>query len=290
MVALHTILCPVDFSDATTRQVALAASLARLYGARLVLHHNMNAPSPGAGVGWMWSADHQPLSQESVGQRFEALIAETAPGLDVDLRITEGPASSAVLAISDAVNADLVVLSTHRATTDEHTSVTASVLEHTRRSVLALHDACVEPHALTFDLSSGYPQVTLVPTDLTLESSAAVDFAFELARTLPLELHLLHFTPGGAGVHRQEGAGADAETALRALIPDDFAERAHVHLREGDPGPGIVQAASDLAASCIVMGEHTRAPLRRWFSHDTSRGVLHEAPCPVWYVSGQTAA
>ena len=32
------------------------------------------------------------------------------------------------------------------------------------------------------------------------------------------------------------------------------------------------------------MGEHTRVPIKRWLTHDTSRAVLHEAPCPVWYV------
>jgi nucleotide-binding universal stress UspA family protein len=129
-----------------------------------------------------------------------------------------------------------------------------------------------------------------VPTDLTPESHAAVGFAFELARTLPLELHLLHFLPRGASAHRHDGAEATPEKALRALIPTDFSESTRVHVRAGEPIPGIVQAATDLAAACIVMGEHTRAPLRRWFSHDTSRGVLHEAPCPVWYVAGPHSA
>ena len=40
MTVIKTILCPVDFSQATARQVELAAGLARLFGARLVLHHN----------------------------------------------------------------------------------------------------------------------------------------------------------------------------------------------------------------------------------------------------------
>jgi nucleotide-binding universal stress UspA family protein len=290
MIAMRTILCPVDFSDATARQAALAAGLARLFGARLVLHHNMTRVAGGAGVGWMWSADHPPESQESVGQRLDALAAGIAPGLDVELSVTEGPASQAVLAMSDAVNADLVVLSTHRATTDEHTSVTASVLGRTHRSVLALHDAGVEPHALTFDPHSASPLVTLVPTDLTQDSHSAVAFAFELARTLPLELHLLHFVPSGASARRHDGPEAAVEKSLRALIPADLLDRTHVHVREGDPVPGILHAATDLGAACIVMGEHTRSPLRRWFSQDTSSGVLHEAPCPVWYVAGPHSA
>jgi len=31
-------------------------------------------------------------------------------------------------------------------------------------------------------------------------------------------------------------------------------------------------------------------PLRRWFSRDTARAILHQARCPVWYVPGTHAA
>jgi len=290
MIAMHTVLCPVDFSAATARQVALAAGLSRLYGARLVLHHNLASLPPGAGVGWMWSADDPPLSQEAAGEQLQTLAGTIGSGLKVELSITEGPASSAVLAVSDAVDADLLVLSTHHATTEDHTSVTAEVLDRTRRAVLALHEATDEPHVLRFDLGSGVPQAVLVPTDLTAESYAAVDFAFELAATLPLDVHLVHFRPHLASAHRQQTTEVDAEKRLRGLVPQAFVASTHVHVREGDPGTGIVHAATELGVSCIIMGEHTRAPLRRWFSRDTSHGVLHDAPCPVWYVPGTRSA
>ena len=67
-------------------------------------------------------------------------------------------------------------------------------------------------------------------------------------------------------------------------MPADLARRTHVHVEEGDPVPAIVDAAKRLGVSCIVMGEHTTVPLRRWLTHDTARAVLHGAPCPVWYV------
>ena len=51
-----------------------------------------------------------------------------------------------------------------------------------------------------------------------------------------------------------------------------------------------VAAAVDLAVNCIVMGEHATTGLRRWFSRDTSQGVLHDAPCPVWYVPAMSVA
>jgi hypothetical protein len=37
------------------------------------------------------------------------------------------------------------------------------------------------------------------------------------------------------------------------------------------------------------MGEHARTPFRRWFTHNTSRDVLHLAHCPIWYVPGTLA-
>ena len=41
MLSIRTVLCPVDFSPVTARQVDVAADLARAFGARFVLHHNM---------------------------------------------------------------------------------------------------------------------------------------------------------------------------------------------------------------------------------------------------------
>ena len=46
----------------------------------------------------------------------------------------------------------------------------------------------------------------------------------------------------------------------------------------------ITRMAAELAAKCIVMGEHARTPLKRWFTEDIARAVLHDAPCPVLFV------
>ena len=59
-----------------------------------------------------------------------------------------------------------------------------------------------------------------------------------------------------------------------------------MHVEDGDPAQGIIRAAETTSADYIVMGEHTRAPIRRWVSKDTSRAVLRDSPCPVWYVPG----
>jgi nucleotide-binding universal stress UspA family protein len=38
------------------------------------------------------------------------------------------------------------------------------------------------------------------------------------------------------------------------------------------------------------MGAHARGLLRRIFTRDTSRELLHKAPCPVWFVPEIAAA
>lgn len=289
MIAIRTVLCPVDFSQASERQLKLATDLCRAFNARLILHHNLNAMAIGAAVGWMYAADHRSLSEESAQERLGAL-AEAQTGIDVEVHVTRGPKSASVLAISELVAADLVVLSAHNMPAEEHASVTELVLGSGERSVLTLHDNGADQHALTVQPSAGTRQVTLVPTDLSAESAAAVNFAFELSRTLPLETHLLHLVGHRLRSRNEEQAVTEAERQLKALIPPECADRTSVHVSIGDPVEGILHWASDLSAACVVMGEHTRDPLRRWFSKDTSRAVLYKAPCPVWYVPGRRAA
>ncbi|MFN7981602.1 MAG: universal stress protein [Vicinamibacterales bacterium] len=285
MTSIRTILCPVDFSAATQRQVEFGVGLARLFGARLVLHHNESVLSAGAAVGWMYATDHATAPRESVGSKLDALTAYTR-GIETDLRMTEGPASVAVLAVAEAEQADLIILSTHHATTDDHTSLTETIVNRGHRTVLVLHEASQEPGTLQFERDqTEVPQIALVPTDLTPESRAAVRFAFGLARVLPIHILLVHFLKHG-GIDNE----ALACDALRVMIPEDLLARTLIDVREDEPAHGIMQMASDLHAACIIMGEHTRSPLRRWLTRDTSHAVLHQAHCPVWYVPGEAMA
>jgi nucleotide-binding universal stress UspA family protein len=288
MTAIRTVLCPVDFSAATPRQVGLAADLCRVFQARLVLHHNLAHLAPGAGVGWMWAADHPSMSTNAAEEKLQALLADLPPDLTKEAHVTRGPASEAVVKVSEDIDADLVVLSTHGTPSDDHASVTEQVIARGRRGVLALHETHEDQRTLTFTPAGGPVQVALVPTDLSPESRAAVEVAVDLARRWPFELHLLHLLD--VKRHQTAADAAHARYQMEGLLPDDLREAAVLHVEAGDAVDGIVRLATNLSAACIVMGEHTRMPLRRWFSRDTSNAVLRQAPCPVWYVPGTRAA
>ena len=290
MIALKTVLCPVDFSPATQRQVDLAAELCRAFGAKLVLHHNKHSLGTGASVGWMWKVDHHgdgPASREARLHEYRSHLPEDIPS---EALITEGPVSRAVLAVSESLKVDLVVLTAHGTHSDEHQSITERVLEEGNRAVLVLHEPAVEPRTLHFTSASGDRQVVIVPTDLKPDSRAALELGLELARLLPIELHLLHVIPNGV-LHRANGASEeDARRKMHALLPEDLADRIQLHVEHGDPSQGIARAVDQLSASCVVMGEHHRKAMKSWFSRGTSHEVLRQAHCPVWYVPGNNAA
>jgi nucleotide-binding universal stress UspA family protein len=289
MFPIRTVLCPVDFSPASSRQVDIAADLCRAFSARLVLHHSIGGAGVGAAVGWMWAASHPPDSPDAIDLKLRAELARAAHGLSAEAHITQGPALQAVLTLGDAVQADLVVLSTHGETTADHTSIADEVLRSGERAVLVLHDEGLEGHTPHFTLASNQSQVVIVPTDLTRESRQAVDLGLALARKLPIELHLIHLRAHARTADRPGPSADEARRQLAALVPVDLDARVHVHVEDGDAALGIVRAARELSASCIVMGEHARGLLRRWFTRDTSRAVLYQAPCPVWYVPGRAA-
>lgn len=285
MFALHTVLCPVDFSPATPRQVDMAADLCRAFGARLVLHHNKHALGTGASIGWMWNADHRSEPPASLEAKLQECLAGVPAGVSAEAHITEGPVSRAVLAVSEAFDADLIVLTTHGTHSDDHASITEQMFARSNRDVLALHESHLESRTPRF--ASKEPQAILVATDRTPESRLAVELGVDLARALPIELHVLHLPNGRSRGH--EASDDEVRNQLQAQVPKELADRTHLHIEHGDPAERVPQFAETLSASCIVMGELARTALRRWFSGEASRSVLHQAHCPVWHVPASRA-
>ena len=290
MNPIRTVVCPVDFSPATPRQVGLASNICRAFGAQLVVHHNVTDVSAGSAVGWMWHADHVPLGPSSVDEQLRQYVRRVPSEIEVETCITRGAVTEGVLAVSDAVEADLVVLCEHVGKAEDHASVIEFMLERSSRAVLALHDQGTDlavPRFVADDGEQSVTQSVVVPVNVNSPTHPQVDLAFDLARMFPLRLELLHVIES-AGV--ETGDGTEARQRLHDLVPPDLASRASVHVETADAVAAIVDAARRLSAVCIIMGEHTRVPVKRWFKRDTSRAVLHEAHCPVWYVPTRAAA
>jgi len=110
MLAVNTILHPTDFSERSQYAFWLACSLARDYGARLVVLH-VAVPAVVYGEGVVVP----PSPEELRAATQEQLDRLQAPRADVraERRLAEGDAVEEILRVAKEANADLIVMGTH---------------------------------------------------------------------------------------------------------------------------------------------------------------------------------
>jgi nucleotide-binding universal stress UspA family protein len=117
----------------------------------------------------------------------------------------------------------------------------------------------------------------LVPTDLTPSAASTLRYAFDLARSLPIRLHLLEVT---GGVEAAQNACAD----LDRRVPPDLKDRVECHARMGRPVDEITKYAESVRPAFLIMGEHASGFVRTWLTRHTGREVLHRVHLPIWFV------
>jgi nucleotide-binding universal stress UspA family protein len=110
MLTVRTILHPTDFSEHSKLAFRLARSLARDYGARLIVLH-VAEPPPGA-VGERVFTLPPPLDLEALRQRLQKLKPRD-PKIPVEHRVVEGLADTEILKAAEATKCDVIVLGTH---------------------------------------------------------------------------------------------------------------------------------------------------------------------------------
>jgi universal stress protein A len=299
---IETILCPVDFSGLTRPELELAVELAGVFGARLVLHHNLPAAGMGMAKAWEWRAAH-PENESDVParDRLGALLEQVPPEIEVETVVSRGPLAAGVAELARQLPADLVVLGCHGGSGEEHSSLTEQLLNDCDCPLLVIHEGLDRRQTLSLRGGGGGSLLTvLVPTDLSDAAAWVIAYAFRLARRVPMRIRLFHAVAGrqplmvpvdstGYAVYK-EATVQDARARLTESVPADLADRVDIQVVYGDPREEIVREAASLAPDLIVMGEHARSFPRRFLTRDTSRHVLHRAVCPVWFVPPRRAA
>jgi nucleotide-binding universal stress UspA family protein len=273
---IATVLCPVDLSPLSAVEIRSAAEVCVRFGARLVIEHNVD-PSPplGLGVGWMWSESEEAAGQEReqvARQRLRELLATLPEGVRGEGALTRGALAPVLLRVAKALPADLIVMASHGRSTPEHKSMTEQLL---------LQSPCPLLVAQGETLALGEGAEVMVAVDFSAAAKAAIDYAAGLAEKVPVKLVVFHVLPPG---EEQGGAaGAETELALRATVPPHLGGRSEIVLGKGEPGAAILDFARSRSVSAIVLGLHKRGFLAKHLS-ERSRKVLHESPCPVWFV------
>jgi nucleotide-binding universal stress UspA family protein len=135
-VEIHKILVPVDFSEHSQRALDEAVSLAKHFGAEVILFHCYPIPLPPFG-----EVPYDIVAPERYVDaiRTEALKRVTqwrdkarAQGVRAEGQISPGSPSSAIAALAEKVGADLIVIGTRGLGGLEHVLL-GSVAERTIR-------------------------------------------------------------------------------------------------------------------------------------------------------------
>lgn len=282
MNKIRRILCPVDFSTVSDRELELATNLADRCQAELVLQHNL-AAGAALGVSWMHEQEHHSSAaaqERDARKKLSAILGRIPKGVRERSRgaLTYGALHHCVENLAKQADADLVVIGTHGRAGADHPSETERLITHAPCPVLTTRDDA--PHEWLPGLGATATIPTIVPVDFSAHSLAALRYALELRDQLPLELTVLYVAD------RDEYGVSWAESQLSRDLPSDARTKFHLEVRKGGAVEQILAEESVQRARLVLMGAHAQGLFERLIfkGPPTSREVLHRSACPVWFV------
>ena len=290
MVKIERVLCPVDFSEYSIRAYDYAYSLAKHYGAQLVIEHVVQPitvtypyygfPDVAAyDVYWNVSADAEKRLQELARKH-------NVNGVRPEWVVEKGVAPDAILSLAEERGANLIVMGTHgRRGLDRLAvgSVTERVIRRARCPVLTVRKPA---HDFISPDVAGDPvrlRKILLCTDFSAHSERALDYAFSLAMEYNAELTLLHVLEEAPAREDLRIATSEALNALKNATPKEASDWCNVQyvVRMGKPYQEIVQLAQESQSDLVILGVRGRNALDLALFGSTTHRVIQLGCCPV---------
>jgi nucleotide-binding universal stress UspA family protein len=299
-MTLTRLLCPIDFSEASTDALEQAAALARRSGARLYALAVLPSISPFVEQMVAEATAVEGGAADDLRRWREQAEAQCRPiaasGLDVTLEVVEAHPAEAILDRVNRLGIDLVVMGTHGASGFRRLvlgSVTEKVLRRATCPVLTVPPRARDTHASTFSR-------VLAAVDFSPCSFKAVDAAAAMARESGGMLTLLHVlewpwhdeaTSAPEGVPPAQAAALQeyrryleqgAVDRLKAVADGlPAGTRATTAVRFGKAWVETLAAAEDARADLLVLGVIGRSAVSLGFFGSTANHVVRAATCPV---------
>ena len=298
-IELQRILCPVDFSEFSSRAMERAVALGNWFDARIEVLHVVPFITPaGAGLPYFPApvGSTAPLREQSrreLAQFVEPFLGE---GVPIETRVVEGDPWRVIQDEALALPADLLVMGTHGRSGFEHLllgSVTEKVLRRAPCPVLTLGAVPALPRR------GPLFRRILCAADLTPGSEHTLAMGLSLAEENASRITLLHaveYPPGEYGAHLylavpeigplRRDLLEQARTTLRRAVPDEARDFCDVteRVETGTAWRKILHVAEEMDADLIVMGAHAQGALGRALFGSTTTHVVRQAACPVLVV------
>ena len=279
------ILFPVDFSERSRAAAPFVLSLARSYGAKVMLLHAMPTPMPywsDLGIMPPVAVEMEDL-REDLRDRLREFATALLPKVEVAVAIEAGDPGSLIVAQVAVTEPDVIAMPTHgygmfrRALLG---SATAKVLHDATIPVWTSAHAPEPSHR-----AHPKPRRILAALDLKAESQRVLDFALGLAHHEDAAVEILYVASEG------ELRPDDAGTKLQDLLANVAHHEKLSVLNEVEAGPevtvssGIAQTIRSLAArkraDLVVIGRGCIRSVGPTRLNSHTYSIIREAPCPV---------
>ena len=281
-IRLKRILCATDFSAGSTMALPVVASLARRYGAE-VLVSNIWAPMPYTMVTPETVGILEKQQEYAARQKLVEFL-RLAGNLGITPRaiIRSGDPVEEIEQIVREQAIDLAVISTHGRVGFKHLAM-GSVAEALFRN-LSCPVLTVGPHLAHRFLGTVEIRNILFPTDLSEDSQAVFAYLASLADEYSAKITVLHVLP--AETKENPDAKSLAEPLRKEMMrifnpwvsPRSEAEFV---IDSGDPSATILRYAHDLNADLIGFGIRKANDIITHLRNTVAYKVILEAHCPV---------
>jgi universal stress protein E len=266
MIALRSLLCPVDFSEQSGHALRWAKALARRTGGRLTVLSAVD-PLLAEAAKLRFGLDLVHAETELALRQFaaETWSEETPDATNVNFDVRVGNPADAILAAAAKERADLIVMGTQGLGGLRKWllgSTTERVLRRTLTPVLAVPPTVSDPDAAPRTLGP-----VLAATDFSDTSARALRWAADLAHEMSSPLLLVHVVEPIAVAPQwqpyvqdaDQARVADARTELDKLAKQ-FAGSVECEslVESGRPADAIALIADQRRAGVIVMGLASR--------------------------------
>jgi nucleotide-binding universal stress UspA family protein len=262
-----SILCPIDFSEASAGALRYAAAIATHFATRLIVlsvEDPLMTEALDLGAGLVWSPEDCRREMQQFAEKTFGTDAAILALLEYEVAL--GKPAPEILRVARERSCDLIVISTHGLTGMRKLffgSTTERVLRETTRPVLVTpsHD----PGPIRIEDAKRLLGRVIAPVDLSAASMHQTQVARGIAEALSVPLIMVHVVEPLKSRLAARLHGSSVESNRRSLAEDRLNEllatvprRLHTEalVAYGDPAEEVAKVAHDRQANLIVMGLH----------------------------------